>query len=179
MKTCENHPNRNAYSICHNCRKSYCEECLNEGKEYYYCKNPECQEVLRKELPAEVISSEVIACPNCDNDLEISEEERISGMVHCPECEVLIDFNTDPPKVFHKENYVELFSSLNQGDISIIKSILENANIDYYVFGENFLGAEPLIQPARFFVNENNLEEAKELLKDYDFRIWGYSSNQY
>jgi hypothetical protein len=70
-------------------------------------------------------------------------------------------------------------SSLNQVDIGLIKSILGNADIEYYVFGENFLSAEPLLQPARFFVNGNKLEEAKELLKDYDLRIWGFSSNQY
>jgi hypothetical protein len=178
MKTCFNHPNKKAFSICHNCGKNYCEECLDEGKEYYYCKNPECQEILKKELPIEFLSTSIV-CPNCESELELSEEERISGKVHCPECEVLIDFRIKPPKIINRENYVELLSSLNQGDIGLIKSILENANIDYYVFGENYLSAEPLIQPARFFVEEKKLEEAKELLKNYEFRIWGFSSNQY
>ncbi len=121
---------------------------------------------------------EYIVCTNCESELELSEEERISGRVHCQECDVLIDFNFEPPKIVNKENFVELFSSLNQGDIGILKSILEDANIDYYVFGENFLSVDPLIQPARFFINENQLEEAKELLKDFDFKIWGTSNNQ-
>lgn len=178
MKKCSNHPDRKAYSICHNCGKDYCEECLEEGKEYYYCKNTECQEILKKELPIEILSTNVV-CPNCESSLELSEDERISGKVHCPECESLIDFNINPPKVFNRENYVELLSSLNQGDIGLIKSILDNANIEYYIFGENFLSVRPLLQPARFYVNKNKLEEAKELLKDYELHIWGFSSNQY
>jgi len=99
--------------------------------------------------------------------------------VHCPECEALIDLEVNPPKISNKENYIELLSSLNQGDIALIKSILDDSNVDYYVFGENFLGADPLIQPARFIVNENQLEEAKEVLKDFKLNIWGTSKNQY
>lgn len=120
-----------------------------------------------------------VTCPNCETELELTENERISGMVHCPECEVLIDFKIKPPKVINKENYVELLSSLNQGDIGVIKSILGNANIEYYVFGENFLSVDPLIQPAKFYVNEIQLEEAKELLKNFELRIWGASKNEY
>lgn len=178
MKYCSNHPERKAYSICHNCGKDYCEECLDEGKEYYYCRNSECQEVLKKEILIDILSANVV-CPNCESELEHSENERISGKVHCPGCEALIDFTIVPPEIITKKNFVELLSSLNQGDIGLIKSILANANIDYYVFGENYLSVEPLIQPARFFVDEKKLEEAKVLLKDYDFRIWGFSSSQY
>lgn len=101
-----------------------------------------------------------------------------SGKVHCPECEAVIDLRVNPPELLNKENYVELLSSLNQGDIALIKSILEDSEVDYYVFGENFLGAGLLIQPARFFVNENQLEEAKEVLKDFKLNIWGTSKNQ-
>ncbi len=178
MNTCVNHPDKKAFSICHSCGKAYCEQCLSEGEEYYYCKNYECQEMLKKELHSEGLPINVI-CPNCETELELSEGERSSGKVHCPECESLIDFKINPPQVLNRKNYVELLSSLNQGDIGLIKSILENANIDYYIFGENYLSAEPLIQPARFFINENKLEEAKVLLKDYEFHIWGFSSNQY
>lgn len=177
MKRCSNHPDRKAYSICHNCGKDYCEECLDEGKDFYYCKNPDCHEIIKKELPVEILSANAV-CPNCESDLELSEAEKISGRVHCPECESLIDFNQNPPKVLYRESYVELLSSLNQGDIGLVKSILENANIEYYIFGENFLSAEPLLQPARFYVNKKKLREAKELLKDFELRIWGFSNNQ-
>jgi hypothetical protein len=177
MKTCYNHRDKKAFSICHGCGKDYCKECLNEGKEFYYCKNPECQKLLKKELLE--LSPLNIICPNCSSELELSDEERKSGKAHCPECEALIIVNTNPPKVLSKEHYVELLSSMNQGDIALIKSILEDANIDYYVFGENFLSVDPLIQPAKFFVNENQIDEVKELLKDIKLSIWGFSNNQY
>jgi hypothetical protein len=177
MKFCVNHPYKKAFSICHSCGKDYCEACLDEGKEYYYCKNPECQKLLLEELPPEPFPINVI-CPNCSCEIKLEYEERTSGKVHCPECEAVIDLRVNPPGLLNKENYVELLSSLNQGDIALIKSILEDAEVDYYVFGENFLGADPLIQPARFFVNENQLEEAKEVLKDFKLNIWGTSKIQ-
>jgi ankyrin repeat protein len=40
---CYNHPDRIALSFCHSCGRYFCEECLVEGIEYYYCKAPECQ----------------------------------------------------------------------------------------------------------------------------------------
>jgi uncharacterized protein YbaR (Trm112 family) len=178
MKTCYNHTDKKAFSVCRNCKKDYCEDCLEEGKEYYYCKNPDCQKFLIEEQSKSELP-EVVVCPNCKSELELSEDEKASKKFPCPECEMFIDLNSDSPRILEKKNYVELVSSLNQGDISLIKSILEDGEIDYYIFGENFLSVRPLVQPAKFFVNVKQLEEAKELLKDYDFNIWGYSTNQY
>ena len=177
MKFCVNHPDKKAFSICHGCGKDYCELCLEEGKEFYYCKNPECQKLLMKELLPGSFPVKII-CPNCSCELALEYDERTSGKVHCPECEALIDFGVNPPKILNKENYIELFSSLNQGDIAIIKSILDDSEVDYYVFGENFLSVDPLIQPARFFVNQNQIDEAKEVLKDFQLNIWGTSKNR-
>jgi len=178
MKTCYNHPDKKAFSICHGCGKDYCESCLDEGKEFYYCKNPECQKLLLEELPTELVYEKII-CPNCSSEFELTDKERASKKVHCPKCEALIDSQVNPPKVLNRENYIELLSSLNQGDIALIKSIMDDSEIDYYVLGENFLGVRPLLEPARFFVNENQLEEAKEVLRDFQLNIWGTSKNQY
>lgn len=41
-KYCKNHPQKESISFCHNCGEYYCRECLNEGKEFYYCNNTEC-----------------------------------------------------------------------------------------------------------------------------------------
>jgi hypothetical protein len=177
MKSCVNHTNKKAFSICHGCGKDYCELCLNEGKEYYYCKNPECQKLLREELPPARFPIK-IKCPNCFSELELEDDERTSGKVHCPECEALIDYGVNPPQISNKGNYIELLSSLNQGDITLIKSIFDNSKIDHYVFGEN-LSSLAMVQPTRFFVNESQLEEAKEVLKDIKLNIWSYSKNQY
>lgn len=43
---CKNHPNKVAFSFCHNCGKYYCKDCLIEGDVYYYCKKPECISAL-------------------------------------------------------------------------------------------------------------------------------------
>jgi len=177
MKSCVNHTDKKAISICYGCGKDYCELCLVESKEFYFCKNPECQKLLREELPPALFPKKII-CPNCSSELKLEDEERTSGKVHCPECEALIDFGVNPPKISNNENYIELLSSLNQGDIALIKSIFDNSKIDYYVFGEN-LSSLAMVQPTRFFVNEIQLEEAKEVLKDIKLNIWSYSKNQY
>lgn len=177
MKTCFNHPDKEAMSVCHGCGKDYCKQCLDEGKEYYYCKNPECQKLLKAEVPFRELP-EKIMCPGCGSELKLSKEERETGKIHCSECEAFIDFNFNPPKIINKENYVELLYSLNQGDIALIQSMLDDGKIDYYIAGGNFLSVRPLLEPARFFVNESQLEEAKELLKDFKLNIWGASTNQ-
>ncbi|HEX9657740.1 MAG TPA: hypothetical protein VGB89_12605 [Bacteroidota bacterium] len=177
MKTCTHHPDRKGFSICHGCGKDYCQECLDEGREFYYCKNPECQKLLKKQLFAGSLQGNVV-CPNCESDLELSDKERFSGKVHCPECEALIDYRVTPPGIFNRDHFVELLTSLNQGDIGLVKSILENAGVEYYVLGENFLSVEPLIQPARFYVSQKQFEEVKELLKGYRFSNLGVSNNQ-
>jgi hypothetical protein len=182
MKNCTNHPDKEALSFCHNCGKEFCSGCLDEGKEFYYCRNPGCQKALRRETGAEKHGIEAaykvppeVVCPNCNSALELSEEERLSGIAECPECAETFDFSADPPEAV---KYVELLSSLNQGDIALLKSILGNSGIRYYIYGENFLHARPLLEPARFFVKESQLQEARELLKDFDFHIWGTSNNQ-
>jgi hypothetical protein len=177
MKNCINHPNKKAFSVCHNCGKEYCQQCLDEGKEFYYCKNPECQESLRKELVPESLPLHLI-CPNCESELELSQDERISGKIHCRECEALIDFTGNPPKIIEKKDYKEIINSLNQGDIALIKSVLEDGEIDYFVLGENFLSVRPLLEPARIFVNVNQLNETHKLLKDFKLNIFGLSIRQ-
>jgi len=177
MKYCINHPDRKAEYICHGCGKTYCELCLTEGEDYYYCNEPACQKLLQAVLQSEILPSEII-CPNCKSDLQLEDDERISKKVHCPECGSLIDFNIDPPIVKNRKEYTQVFSSLNQGDIGIVKSILDDGDIDYYVLGENFLSVDPLIQPAKFFILNEQIEEVRELLKDFEFKIFGASAKQ-
>lgn len=170
MKNCVNHPQREAMAVCHSCGRDYCADCLDEGSAYYYCKLPQCQDMLHKELLPENTT-----CPNCSTTLKLSNMERKIKKIHCPQCEAFINFNIDPPLVEKKEKYIQLLTSLNQGDIGVIRSILDSAAVDYYLSGENFLTVEPLIQPARFFVNANDLETARGLLKDFDLNPWGAS----
>lgn len=48
-KNCKNHPERKALSFCHYCKDWFCRECLQDGKEYYYCRKPQCNEAFKKE----------------------------------------------------------------------------------------------------------------------------------
>lgn len=177
MKTCYNHSDKKAASLCRGCGKDYCMLCLDEGMEFYYCKEPECQKLLQEELsfmcPANVV------CPNCKAELELSDEERRKGKLHCPGCDLYIDFSADPPEIKHKENYTGLLASYYQGDIAIIKSILNDAGIGFFIYGENFSFIDPLIQPARLFVKDAQIEEAKELLKNVDIHFIGTSTKTF
>ena len=47
-ETCSNHPEKRALSICHSCGKYFCDACLVEGEEFYYCHDKECFPVKSK-----------------------------------------------------------------------------------------------------------------------------------
>ena len=49
---CKNHFNVKALSFCHSCKEYFCENCLEESIEYYYCKKNTCQEAKRVEAAA-------------------------------------------------------------------------------------------------------------------------------
>ena len=48
-KFCKNHPNVKALSFCHSCKEYFCENCVEESVEFYYCKKSLCQEAMRGE----------------------------------------------------------------------------------------------------------------------------------
>ena len=175
MNTCKNHPDREAFSICHNCGEHYCQDCLSEGKEYYYCNKPKCQAALRKEIPGEDLNP-IQICPNCKKEFKLSDEARLSGKVHCPECEAFIDFTTKPPSFKLAEEFAHLLDTMNQGDIALAISILDDGGFDYYISGQNFARIDPLIQPARFYVRKDQLKDAITRLKDVKFNIFGVSA---
>lgn len=167
---CHNHPEKKAVNTCHNCGNNFCGECLTEGVEYYYCTKPECRAVLDSEL-----IPEQIVCANCSKTIMLSFEDRVQKKVHCPHCEALFNFTATEDKILEPDEYVELISSLNQGDVALVKSMLDDAQLSYFVTGENFLSVDPLIQPAKFFVLKNQYIEAVELLKDFKLHIFGAS----
>jgi hypothetical protein len=175
MKRCVNHPPLDALSVCHSCGKDFCEACLQEGGEFYYCQSPGCQAMLRLEKPPEL--ARIVVCLTCGGEIQPTPTERRSRKVHCHECETFIDFNVQPPTLFAPEQYVRLLSSFNQGDIMLIKSILDDSSTDYYLTGENFLSVEPLVQPAVFYIHQDGLDTAKELLKDFELHFFGISAN--
>jgi ssDNA-binding Zn-finger/Zn-ribbon topoisomerase 1 len=124
------------------------------------------------------VLTEVITCPECSEELELDDVERKSRKVYCPDCDVMLDYNFSPMKILGKGNYVELLTTMNLSDIALIKSILENAEVDYYLYQENFNLVRPLVEGAKFMINESEIDKASELLKDYKLNIWGTSVNK-
>jgi hypothetical protein len=170
MEHCKNHPIKKAFGTCRYCGEYFCKDCLLIGKEYNCCSKAECMKLNdAKLLPKEV------TCPKCCAEMILDEKERMSDWVHCSECDVSIDFSVNPPVVEEPKNYVEIAWSLNQADISLIKSILDDTEIDYYVLGENFMCVDPLIQPARIFVLDEQTVLVKDILKDFKVQIVGVS----
>jgi len=177
MENCTNHPQVKAFSVCHGCGKPYCESCLMEGVEYYYCKRPECQLIYKEETKLDLLPS-TVDCPACSSELELTDTERASRKIHCPECQAFIDFTVDPPKVEKSESYSLLLTTMNEGDVAIIKSVLDDLEADYYVFDEDFMAVRPLVQPVRIYVAQSEYEKAKEALKDFNFHLFGVSMNR-
>lgn len=168
MNYCLNHPEKEAYGICHFCGKYFCKECITEGKEFNSCNSPEC--LKANEF---TVSPDNIVCPECGTVISVEENEITE--IHCPECSAMIDYSVIPCRVIPPKKYAEAIWSLNQGDLFIIKSLLDSGDIDYYTTGEIFLSVDPLIQPARFFVLESQIEDVRELLKDSELNITGVS----
>ena len=71
--------------------------------------------------------------------------------------------------------FAEILRTYNQGDIALLKSLLDNNEIVYFFKGENFISLRPLIEPAVLMVKNNQVQEAVELLKDFELSFLGLS----
>ena len=176
-ENCENHPMTDSLSICHNCGKHFCAECLSEGKEYYYCKSPDCQNAFQMEINPSSTPGEV-TCPACKAVVQLNSDELRKHLFRCPECESLINVSINGPEIIEDREYIEILSSLNQPDIAVLHSVLDDAGLDYYITGQNFLSIRPLLEPARVFVASDQVDQARELLKDFEIHLFGFSNQK-
>lgn len=94
-------------------------------------------------------------CPEC-------RSEYITGVGFCDACGIplVAELPTVPPPEFVE--YEEILSTPNPGEIALIKSLLEEAGIDFRFFAE--VAGPPLALPARLLVPKDRGEEAKEIL---------------
>ena len=95
----------------------------------------------------------------------------------CPDCRAQL---VKPVPTNSKTEFIDykvVLSTLNPGDIAIIKSILDSGGITYFFQGENFTHWGWGI-PSRLMVKEDQAEEAKELLKDLKLSLGGVSSQK-
>lgn len=64
-------------------------------------------------------------------------------------------------------NLVTVYTSANNAIIALVKSMLDEAGIEYLAKGDNFQGIDPINAfPVDFQVMPENVEFARELLKD-------------
>ncbi|MCL5268358.1 MAG: DUF2007 domain-containing protein [Bacteroidetes bacterium] len=127
---------------------------------------------MKKEA-SEVVLPPRVDCPNCSSELQLSEEERKSRQFHCPDCEAFLDYSVDPPRILESKRYTKVFSTRNVGDIALLKSLLDDSEIDYYVAGEYFLATYPMVEPARFYVLDDQITRAQEVLKEFNASVRG------
>ena len=106
-------------------------------------------------------------CPKC-------RTEYVGGIKTCADCGVeLVD--ALPAESHIEIKFVQILSTYNLVDIALIKSLLDSGDIEYTFFGENFNQAEQLVQPAELLVREDQVDQAKEILKSFDMHYTGLS----
>ena len=105
-------------------------------------------------------------CPKCGSEYK-------DGVTRCGECEVpLVATLPEKPKrpaPKDKDKDLEFVSVVRTfilQDIAIIRSILSDSGIEYYIRGENGIIVNPLVDPASVMVVKDQAEDARELLKD-------------
>jgi len=108
-------------------------------------------------------------CPNC-------RAEYIEGIIECADCRVPLVVDLPAEKEIEQPEFEKILTIFNVGDIAVIKSVLDSAQIEYIFDGENFNLIDPMIQPARLFVKSAQVPMAKELLKEMNLHFWSLSA---
>lgn len=112
--------------------------------------------------------SDIMFCPKC-------KCEYRPGFTECSDCHIPLVFEL-PQETKHevdaseKIEYIEyefLLSTYNYADIALIKSAFEAEKIVYFIQGED-MGIAPGGLPARVLVKKEQIEEAKELLQNFN-----------
>ncbi|MGD1047937.1 MAG: DUF2007 domain-containing protein [Candidatus Krumholzibacteriaceae bacterium] len=110
-------------------------------------------------------------CPKCKSEYK-------EGVRQCYDCGVpLVDVIPPEPKVRDLE-YVSILETFNWGDIAMIESVLEGSGIDYLIQGERALYVVQYVEPVTVLVVKEQVDEAKELLKDLDLSFKAISTTE-
>jgi hypothetical protein len=107
-------------------------------------------------------------CPKC-------KAEYVRGITVCVDCNVpLVERLPEKDSTEKRgKGFREIYITFSAGEIAMIKSLLDDAGIDYYLKGESFAILRPFADPARLFVREDQYGEALEILEDMDFGTIG------
>ena len=113
-------------------------------------------------------------CPNC-------KAEYTKGISRCSDCDV--DLVNSLPISYNNEQqdndltFVPILSTYNLGDIALLRSILDNQGIEYFLQGENTSYIRAYMDPTILMVREDQVEITKELLKDFDLKFTVFGTN--
>ena len=105
-------------------------------------------------------------CPKC-------KAEYRPGITVCADCDVPLVERLPPERKKRelppKPPYKQFEALFNTAEIAIVKSILDEAKIDYYFKGERFQAIHAqLLDPAVLMVREDHFEAAEKLLKELE-----------
>jgi len=105
-----------------------------------------------------------IICPKCKSQYDITLFE-FGRTLKC-DCGYVIN----PNKNQSEYNFIKVYATPKQGEIALIKSILNSSKIPYYIKGENFgtlCGSANGLSMMDIMIREDYFEDVKELLKDF------------
>ncbi len=107
-------------------------------------------------------------CPKC-------KAEYKEGVKACGQCEVSLVavLPVGPAPEPQKDlDFVSVVRTFNPQDIALIRSILDDSGIEYYIQGEHGISVRPLVDPANVLVVKDQAADATELLKDLDLSFY-------
>jgi hypothetical protein len=107
-------------------------------------------------------------CPKCG-------AEYRQGFTECADCGVPLVYEKPPEPKTEVEfvGYDEILRTFNPADIAIVRSILDAEGITYFMKGENFGMVRPLADPVGLMVKREDVDRAREVLKDLNLKFKG------
>jgi hypothetical protein len=116
---------------------------------------------MEKHVPTGPPGEDVLHCPQCG-------VEYVRGSTECADCRVPLRPGPAPERRLEAEDFVELLRSSNFGDLAMVKSILDQGEVNYFVQGERVN-----LFPTVLMVDKKDEACARELLKDLQVRFLG------
>lgn len=151
-KTCKNHPDREARSFCHHCADDLCNECLQEGPRFYYCRKIKCKKALRDET--ELYGKK---CPSCGANKKF-------GSIFCHSC----GYRLKPVAEREKGDLVTLSRYGNAIEAHLARTKLESQGVLAFVFDEHTISLNPIYDIAlggvRVKIKNSDLKKALKIL---------------
>jgi len=116
-----------------------------------------------------------VFCPTC-------KSEYRPGIIKCADCGIdLVDHlgESEMPENVDistpEFDFVELLQTFNEADVVFVKSLLQGEGIQYYHEGEYRGSTRRGNHPMRLFVADYQLEQARELLRDFEGKFWVFT----